>query len=100
MAFNWSDGFVYTSPVGSFKANAFGLYDMIGNAWQLCDGWYGSYPNEDQTDPTGAAQGSSRVSRGGSWYENPHGCRSGYRFSHEPNRRAFDIGFRVVLEAQ
>ena len=44
--FSWDDGFVFTSPVASFKANAFGLYDMIGNALQWCQDHYGEYKPE------------------------------------------------------
>ena len=55
--FGWDDGFVFTSPVGSFKANAFGLYDMIGNAWQWCGDRYGVYEKGAATDPTGPDTG-------------------------------------------
>ena len=50
----YDDGYAETSPVGSFAANQFGLYDMGGNVWQWCENWY----NSDQ---------KSRVLRGGSW---------------------------------
>ena len=55
--FGWDDGFVFTSPVASFKPNSFGLYDMTGNAWQWCQDRYGAYKQGAATDPTGAGHG-------------------------------------------
>ncbi|MEI7837807.1 MAG: formylglycine-generating enzyme family protein [Planctomycetota bacterium] len=94
--FSWDDGFVFTSPVGSFKANAFGLYDMTGNAWQWCQDRYGDYEKGAATDPTGADTGSLRVLRGGGWGTNPQHCRSAFRLRNNPDRRYDNSGFRVV----
>ena len=74
--FSWDDGYVFTSPVGSFKANAFGLYDMIGNAWQWCSDRYGDYDKGAVTDPAGAGITGLRVLRGGTWGGGPSACRS------------------------
>jgi formylglycine-generating enzyme required for sulfatase activity len=97
--FNWDDGFVFTSPVGSFKANAFGLYDMNGNAWQWCQDRYGDYGKGAATDPTGPDTGSLRGLRGGSWGYLPGLCRSALRYGSGPGYRSDCGGFRVVVVA-
>jgi formylglycine-generating enzyme required for sulfatase activity len=91
------DGYVFTSPVGSFRANAFGLYDMHGNAWQWCYDWYDSsyYAKSPVDDPTGAESGSNRVLRGGGWDRYAGHCRSANRLRGTPVDRDDYLGFRV-----
>jgi formylglycine-generating enzyme required for sulfatase activity len=97
--FSWDDGFVFTSPVASFKPNAFGLYDMVGNAWEWCQDRYGDYEKGAATDPTGADTGGLRVLRGGCWRADPAFCRSAYRRWNIPDDRSGGGGFRVVVLA-
>ncbi len=97
--FSWDDGYVFTSPVASFKANAFGLYDMNGNACQWCQDHYGDYDKGAATDPTGADAGGLRVLRGGSWSFNPWCCRSAVRVRIFPVYRCGDVGFRVAVSS-
>jgi sulfatase modifying factor 1 len=97
--FGWDDGFVFTSPVASFKPNAYGLYDMIGNAWQWCQDRYGAYDKLATTDPIGAGNGYSRVLRGGSWGAGPDICRSAFRDWYSPANKIENNGFRVVVVA-
>jgi formylglycine-generating enzyme required for sulfatase activity len=90
---------VFTSPVGSFKANAYGLYDMIGNVSQWSGDRYADYEKGAGTDPTGADTGIFRVLRGGSWYSDPGYCRSATRDGHYPGYRFGYFGFRVAVVA-
>ncbi len=83
----FSDGFVETSPVGSFAPNRFGLFDMGGNVWQLCADWF----DQDQ---------KAHVRRGGSWsHSASENLLSSMRLASPPTLRYHDIGFRCVLEA-
>jgi formylglycine-generating enzyme required for sulfatase activity len=87
-----------TCKVGSYAANAFGLYDMHGNVWEWCADWYAKnyYSWGRRRDPQGPDSGSGRVIRGGSWSSYGRYCRSAYCYNDEPALRALDLGFRVA----
>jgi formylglycine-generating enzyme required for sulfatase activity/mono/diheme cytochrome c family protein len=86
------------SPVGSYKPNAWGLFDMHGNVAEWCADWFdeGAYRGGPARDPRGPARGVSRVRRGGSWHDGGDGCRSAARAFAEPGSRDDTAGFRVV----
>jgi formylglycine-generating enzyme required for sulfatase activity len=86
-----------TVPVGSLKANAWGLYDMYGNVWEWCEDWYEDYPTGSVVDPTGPSTGAARVLRGGGWNGSAGDCRSALRDGDAPAERDANGGFRLVL---
>jgi formylglycine-generating enzyme required for sulfatase activity len=99
---NWTiascnDGYAYTSPVGSFAANAFGLYDMQGNARQWTeDCYHNNYagaPSDGSAWTTGDC--SRRVLRGGSWSVDPGELRAAFRLRGTAGFRSRNDGFRV-----
>jgi formylglycine-generating enzyme required for sulfatase activity len=92
-----SDGSQFTSRVGSYLPNPFGIFDMHGNVWEWCGDWHSEYPQGPITDPNGPLKGSLRVLRGGSWTNDASGCRSADRNACPPSFRHFNAGFRVVL---
>jgi sulfatase modifying factor 1 len=90
------DGYLYTAPVGSFIPNSFGLYDMMGNAWQWTGDWYGKdyYAESPRNNPLGPPSGKQRVPRGGSWRSSVEHLRVSLRV-HPPSPSA-GVGFRLL----
>lgn len=96
-AFNCTDGFAYTAPVGSFKANAFGLNDTLGNVWEWTeDGYHNSYKGAPIDGSAWQGDGAKRVLRGGSWNNSPRNVRAAVRNSYKPALRFSFFGFRLA----
>jgi formylglycine-generating enzyme required for sulfatase activity len=87
-----------TCPVGSYKPNPWGLYDMGGNVWQWCHDWYGKdyYKEGVNKDPQSPENGNLRVLRGGSWDDLGRSCRAACRGRYVPGGRVNVRGFRVA----
>lgn len=88
-----------TMPVGSFKANPNGLYDIYGNVGEWCFDFYGEYSVASQTNPTGPFSGTRRVNRGGGWNDFGKNLRSAYRAGAEQNTPLYNVGLRLVCNA-
>lgn len=93
-----NDGFLFTAPVGKFKANSFGLHDMHGNIAEWCADRYApdAYTAQTETDPTGPPSGHTRVIRGGSFGAGPVHARSATRSGVVPDAAIDVLGFRIV----
>ena len=102
-AFDWvhhgcDDGYAQTAPVGSFAANAFGVYDMLGNVLEWTEDClnesYEGAPSDSSAWRSGECE--TRVLRGGSWYDLPGNVRAASRFWFGTRHRISGFGFRVA----
>ena len=96
------DTWHWTSPVGSFPPNGYGLSDMAGNVFEWCVDWYAPnyYQHTHRENPQGPELGQTRVLRGGSWSNDVFGIyqmRCAYRFHARPQTRNLTIGFRCAV---
>jgi hypothetical protein len=85
-----------THPVGQKAANAWGLYDMLGNVWEWCQDGKREYAAGLVVDPVGPMGGARRGRRGGSWDDYAGRCRSAFRYAFGPSYRDKCTGFRCV----
>jgi len=100
------DGYLQTAPVDEFSPNGFGIYNPAGNVWEWCADWFS--PEHHTTDayssdnPTGPADGTERVMRGGSYLCHESWCnryRVAARSSNTPDSGTGNIGFRCAVDA-
>ncbi|MDO6967115.1 formylglycine-generating enzyme family protein [Rhizobium alvei] len=97
--YEFDDGFAATSPVGSFKPNPWGFYDMIGNVWEMCQNWaykYPTVPGTTRTDPDGPEDGSFKTCRGGDFLAMVLFARLANRTWTRVEERTNSQGFRAL----
>ncbi len=91
------DGFKWSSPVGSFKPNSYGVYDMDGNVKEWCNDWFSEdKPMDKAKDPKGALRGNRKVIRGLSFASSPNIPFESIRYAEKPLFISSEIGFRLV----
>lgn len=98
------DGRLTTAPVRTYRPNAFGLWQMVGNVWESCADWFAAdyYTGSPDSDPTGPASGEERVIRGGSYLCHASYChryRVATRSHNTPDSATANLGFRCANDA-
>ena len=97
---DFDDGYAFTAPVMSFKANPFGLYDVYGNAWEWCADWFSrdSYTVSEARDPAGPSSGTRHILRGLAYNNGRAATYTSFlRVHRPPGFRHGDTGFRIAL---
>lgn len=96
----FDDGFAQTAPVGRFpgSTSSLGVGDMAGNTWEWTADWYAAYDPNDTLNPIGAADGTTKVVRGGSFESAMNGVRTTDRFEQNPDVADNGIGFRCAAD--
>jgi formylglycine-generating enzyme required for sulfatase activity len=96
----FDDGGFVSVEVGKYRPNAWGLHDMHGNVWEWTRTALRPYPYRDDDGRNNPAAAGPRVVRGGSWYDRPQRATSSYRLAYRPYQGVFNVGFRVVIDAE
>jgi formylglycine-generating enzyme required for sulfatase activity len=93
------DKILVTADVGSYKPNAWGLYDMHGNAAEWTRTTYAPYPYSAADGRNSDTPAGEKVVRGGSWFDRPKRCTSSFRLGYPSWQGVYNVGFRVVSES-
>ena len=91
----YEDGYIYTSPVGSFAPNELGIYDICGNVYEWCWDWYGDYSESPVNNPDGTATGKERVCRNVGYACPIEQIGTTHRGLAEPNSFFDNVGCRI-----
>ncbi len=99
------DGFLGTAPVDAFEPNGYGLYNVVGNVWEWCSDWWSSdfHATASRHNPKGPAQGTAKVTKGGSYLCHASYCnryRVAARTHNTPDSSTGHMGFRLVKDAK
>jgi len=95
----FDDRALVSAPVGSYRPNSWGLFDVHGNVAEWTRTSYRPYPYQTDDGRNSLDPKEPKVVRGGSWRDRPARCRSAFRLSYPPYQRVFNVGFRIVSEA-
>ncbi len=98
---SWVNGYIsHTVDVTDYEPNAYGLYNIHGNAAEWVWDWYGAYNIQETEDPTGPEPGNYKIARGGGWNDFPKHIRSAYRSAYPADAPLYSIGMRLVRNAE
>ena len=94
----FNDGVLHLAPVGKYKPNAWGLYDVVGNIAEWTRSDYKPYPYDAKDGRNALDEGTKKVLRGGSWHDRPFRATSSFRLGFPTWHRVYNAGFRVIVE--